>query len=146
MTPTPLQLWVCYLITWSFVDFMGGKRHHCCGNKQEILKEEINCVVFYEFFFWKSMSSSQFVYTKTRRKQPMPDNYYWLKIFHYFLKRIVTTILSSQTLIHINSLYAKFSSFRYIQSIIHVVMKPFKNLWTHALVVVLNYYTQITSL
>jgi len=34
------------MVTWSFVEFMGGKKHHCCGNKfTEILKKNINCVI-----------------------------------------------------------------------------------------------------
>jgi len=70
-------------------EFMGGKRHHCCGNKLEkinkLIKEEINCVIF-NAIIWKSINFvpplgiyrykyCEFVYTETRRIQPMPNNF-----------------------------------------------------------------------
>jgi len=70
---------------------MGEKWPHCYSNKfTGVSKIEINCVILNAIYRKKvNFVHHQLVYTETRRKQPMPNNFR-AKFFHTFLKQTVT--------------------------------------------------------
>jgi len=80
------------LVNWSFVELVEEKWPHCYGDKfTKISTKEKNCVIF-NAIFWKKINfvHQELVYTETRRKQQLPNNF-GLKIFHYFLKRTIVS-------------------------------------------------------
>jgi len=83
------------LVKWWFVEFMEEKLPHCYSNKfTGVSKMEINCVIL-NAIYWKKINfvHLQLVYTETRRKQRMPNNFR-AKFFHSFLKQ---TVINYQT-------------------------------------------------
>jgi len=72
---------------------MEEKLPHCYSNKfTGVSKMEINCVIL-NAIYWKKIKfvHLQLVYTETRRKQRMPNNFR-AKFFHSFLKQTVMNL------------------------------------------------------
>jgi len=90
---------------------MGEKWPHCYSNKfTEVSKIEINCVILNAIYCKKvNFVHHQLVYTETRRKQPMPNNFR-AKFFHSFLKQTVISIYNGENEMEICKIILKFIS------------------------------------